>query len=373
MTSRLQVARADRGWSQTQLIAALVSRAREEGVALPGLPSLKAMVSRWENGKARPDVLYARLLRQVYGLGDVDLGLRLDATSPSVETANDELVRMLDAAKGTPAEVVLMLQQQTDSLRVLDRSLGAPRLLEQMRGHVTMLSSLVRDSVCATQRRPIAAVLADAAALAGWQALDVGGAAQAWQHFETAKAAAREAGDPGLLAHATAEQAYVLMDLGRPEDAVSLVAEARRISRRSMPPLTACWLSAVEGEAHAQLGDEVHALRAFDAAQGLLASEPADGIPYLVVDERHLLRWRGNVLAQLGHREALDCLTQALGRMDGDFRRAAASLHCDLAAVHTASGDLDAAAAHAATCRSLARQVGSVRQMKRLGRLHRAA
>ena len=44
-------------------------------------------------------MLYALLLRQVYGLGD--LGLRLDATSPSVETANDELVGMLDAANRT--------------------------------------------------------------------------------------------------------------------------------------------------------------------------------------------------------------------------------------------------------------------------------
>ena len=373
MASRLQVARADRGWSQTQLIAALVSRAREEGVALPGLPSLKAMVSRWENGKTRPDVLYARLLRQVYGLGDADLGLDDHTPVPTVETATDELVRMLDAAKGTPSDAVILLQQQTDSLRLLDRSLGAPPLLEQMRGHVTMLSSLVRDSVRSSQRQPIAGVLADAAALAGWQALDVGGAAQAWQHFETAKAAAREAADPGLLAHATAEQAYVLMDLDRPDDAAELVTEARRLSRRGLPPLTACWLAAAEGEAYARLGDELHALRAFDAAQRLLTSGAGDGIAYVVVDEGHLLRWRGNVLAQLGHRDALGCLTQAFDRMQGDFRRAAASLHCDLAAVHAASGDLDAAAWHAATCRSLARQVGSVRQLKRLGRLHRAA
>jgi transcriptional regulator with XRE-family HTH domain len=86
VTSRLQVARADRGWSQTQLIAALVCRAREEGVALPARQSLKAMVSRWENGKARPDVLYARLLRQVYGLGDADLGLADLPVQPRVET-----------------------------------------------------------------------------------------------------------------------------------------------------------------------------------------------------------------------------------------------------------------------------------------------
>lgn len=242
-----------------------------------------------------------------------------------------------------------------------------------MRGHVTMLVALVRDSVRASQRQQLAAVLADAAALAGWQALDVGGAAQAWQHFETAKAAAREAGDPGLLAHATAEQAYVLMDLNRSEDAATLIAEARRLARPGLPPLTACWLTAAEGEAYAQIGDELSALHAFDTAQRLLTSGAAGVVPYLVIDEGHLLRWRGNALAQLGHRDARECLTQASGRMNGDFRRAASSLHCDLAAVHTASGDLDVAAAHAATCRSLARQVGSVRQMKRLERLNRAA
>ncbi len=370
MTSRLQAARADRGWSQTQLIAALVARAREQGVALPGLTSLKAMVSRWENGKTKPDALYARLLRELYGLGDSDLGFNGRAADvPAVETANDELVRLLDAAKAATPDAVTVLQQQTDSFRILDRSLGAPALLEQMRGHVGMLSALLRDGVTAAQRQPIAAVLADAAALAGWQALDVGAAAQAWQHFETAKAAAREAGDPGLLAHATAEQAYVLMDLDRPGDAADLIAEARRPAKR-LPSLTSCWLSAAEGEAHAHLGDELRALRAFDTAHRLLGSGTADGAPYVVVDEGHLLRWRGNVLARLGHQEAFDCLTAALGAMDASFRRAASSLHCDLALSSLARGDRDTAAVHATTFRSLARQVGSVRQLKRLERVH---
>jgi hypothetical protein len=65
---------------------------------------------------------------------------------------------------------------------------------------------------------PPAAVLADAAGLAGWQALDTGSPAEAWLRHESAKAAAREAGSPVHLAHAMGQQAYALLDLvfGRP-------------------------------------------------------------------------------------------------------------------------------------------------------------
>jgi hypothetical protein len=50
-------------------------------------------------------------------------------------------------------------------------------------------------------------VLVEASTLAGWQALDRAALGQAWTHYERAKAAAREADSPALLAHAIAEQA----------------------------------------------------------------------------------------------------------------------------------------------------------------------
>jgi len=43
----------------------------------------------------------------------------------------------------------------------------------------------------------------------------------AWAHFERATAAAREAGDACLLAFAAGEQAYVLLDLHRPAEALA--------------------------------------------------------------------------------------------------------------------------------------------------------
>ena len=373
MPTRLQAAREARGWSQPQLISRLTAKASVDGAHLPGVASLKSMVSRWENGKAQPDAMYARLLREVYGLSDAELGLRISTGSAlDVETAANELARHLSTSAGLSMETVKLLQEQTDRYRLLDRPLGAPRLLEQMRGHIAGLSEMLSYGVTGACRRPVAAVLADTAALAGWQALDVGAVAQAWDHFETAKAAAREAEDPALLAYATAEQAYVLLDLDRSRDAAELIAEARREGRSRLPGLMTCWLTAAHGEALAQLGEECPALLAFDRAAAMTVDVSGD-TPYLALGDAHLARWRGNALARIGHTEALDCLNVALREMDSSFRRATASLHCDLAIAHLRSGDRDAALHFASTARSIAGEVGSVRQLRRVERLRIAA
>ena len=74
-------------------------------------------------------------------------------------------------------------------------------------------------------------------------------------------------------------------------------------------------------------------------------------------------------LARLGAREAIDVLTDVLERLDPGFTRAETTLRIDLAQVFTATGEKDAAAAHAERARLLAAQVGSVRQRKRLATL----
>ena len=52
----------------------------------------------------------------------------------------------------------------------------------------------------------LAAVLADAHALAGWQSLDRGELGAAWSHYRRSRDAARAAESTALYAHAVAEQ-----------------------------------------------------------------------------------------------------------------------------------------------------------------------
>ncbi len=200
--------------------------------------SLRTAVSRWENGHVIPDQHYRRLFRDIYGLTDAELGFTGAATHSEQKAVDgeDELrARIVNSAR-VDAGLVALMRGQTDTIRRLDRRLGAPVLLDQMRAHIATLQQLLGHAVLDSARRPIAAALADAAALAGWQALDVGSISQAWNHYEVAKDAARTSHDAALLAHAKGEQVYALLDLDRPLQAFQLIRKARAEAGKKVAP-----------------------------------------------------------------------------------------------------------------------------------------
>jgi hypothetical protein len=189
-------------------------------------------------------------------------------------------------------------------------------------------------------------------------------------HYERAKTAAREADSPALLAHATAEQAFVLIDLDETTAAVDQLAHARTIANGTATPLLSAWLAAAHGETLAAAGHADEARRAFDTASDLLPADPVDAaLPFLFLGDSHLDRWRGNALARVGAPDAIDQLTAALARLPADFVRARTGLLVDLAYAQAAAGDRDTALSHARQGRRLATQIKSDRQQRRLNQL----
>lgn len=364
MTTKLQQARAARRWSQARLIRELQATAKRDGTTLPGADSLRGQVSRWENGHVQPEADYRRLLRLVYGLDDAGLGLTADAPRAPALVDSDELRAHLAGAGRVDLELLQLLDDQTDRVRRLDRTLGAPALLEQMRGHIAQVRDLLAHTVLDRDRRPLAGILADAAALAGWQALDVGDALQAWRFHEAGRRAAAESGSPCLQAHAMGEQAFVLLDLGQPRAAVALLDDARSVESR-VPAQMRAWLHAASAEALAAAGDAASARSALSAAERTLPSQGDPATPYLSLDPVHLARWRGHSLTRLQDPAAVSVLTEALEQMDPSFTRANAALRCDLAQALLDQGDRDLAEAQVVAGRALALQTGSVRQQRR--------
>jgi hypothetical protein len=206
-------------------------------------------------------------------------------------------------------------------------------------------------------------VLSDAAALAGWQAIGTGRLAAAWSHFETATAAAREAGDSALLAFAAGEQACVLLDLGEPTQALEKVRGVNDQAGTSVPCQLRCWLYAAEAEMAAATRQHDACRAALDhAADEIGHPLAAETLPYLALDTGHLARWRGNCLVHFGDTATIADLTTALATMDGTFTRAEAGLRCDLAAVLHATGERDEARLHLARATELAQLAGGVRR-----------
>lgn len=372
MTTRLKQARVDRGWSQARLIGELRSVASRHGVALPGAESLRGQLSRWENGHVQPDDEYRRLLRLVYGLDDDGLGFNTSG-APMPTPASEELQNRLASAAAIDGELLRLLDEQTDTMRRLDRRLGAPALLEQMRAHISQVETLLAHAVLDRERQPLAAVLADAAALAGWQALDVGDQAQAWRFHEIARRVSRESGSPCLQAHAMGEQAFVLLDLDRPAQAVDLLTEAQTLAPL-FPVQMRSWLHAASAEARAAAGDAAGARCELAAAERTLPNQDdMQSTPYLSLDEVHLARWRGHTLTRLRDPAAVQVLTEALEQLDPSFTRAEAALRCDLAAALLHDENRDEAVVQARAAQALAAQTGSVRQRRRLDALMTAA
>jgi tetratricopeptide (TPR) repeat protein len=245
--------------------------------------------------------------------------------------------------------------------------MGAVVAYDEVRAKTTQVIQLQSYSLSPDRRASLATVLAELGALAGWEALDRYAIRQAWEHHERAKQAAREADSSAQLAHATAQQAFILADLGETGAAVEQLGQARALVKRSAPPLLRAWLAAAHGEGLAAAGRRTDALHAFDAAIELLPNDPVDPVlPFLFLEGVHLDRWRGHALAKLGDVDAAGVLAGALERLDPTFTRAETALRVDLASALATLGARDEAHAHVQRANRLAAEIGSVRQERRI-------
>jgi transcriptional regulator with XRE-family HTH domain len=372
VSAGLRSARTARGWSQERLVREIEQYARKNVMDVASTASLRVYVSEWENGKRTLSDRYAGILRKLLGVTDAELRGAVPAPVAASVDGYDELLSRIDAAGSVGESMVQAFNDQTELLRTMDRQRGAAGLVDQMTGHLAALEDALNFAVLPSARRPVALALAGASTLAAWQAIDSGAVERAWRHYELAKRAARDAEAPMYLAHAMAEQAYVLCEAGRPALGVDLVRDARRTVGQSGSARLRAWLHAAEAEMCAYAGMPDDSRRALDAALATIPAGPEDRDPDMLsifLNDTHLARWQGNVLAMLGDGDAVTSLYGALENMDPSFVRARAGLHTDLAHAHLTRAEYDDAHTHLRQARLLAGRTGSVRQRRRVDML----
>jgi hypothetical protein len=298
---------------------------------------------------------------------NVDLHPDGRATMGRWEREAAEVARLLATASRVDPETLDLLASQVENTRRLDRRFGAATLLSALRLHADHVEHLLMHATEPAIRRALAVILTDAHTLAGWQSLDRGEIVNAWRHYSKACVAAQITESTALHAHALAEQAVVLADIGRPADSATMSEHARSLGQPGSALLRA-WLAAAHGEALAAAGHHTDSLRAFDRAAEVLPSDctpDAEG-PYVALDERHLARWRGHALARIGDPRAVPVLVRALRVHNTEYTRAEAALRVDLVFAHLAAGDVDSATALSHDAITIADTVGSLRQRGRL-------
>ncbi|GAA5086063.1 transcriptional regulator with XRE-family HTH domain [Thermocatellispora tengchongensis] len=305
--------------------------------------------------------------RTLFGVGATHTDAFDGADDHEQRQQHEELTARLDAAASIDSTMVAILNVDTNNLRLMDRKLGAVAIADKMRAQSNQVARALHHAVRPGIRAKLAHILAETASLAGWQAIDMCGLSDAWQHYERAKSAAREADDPAVLAYVSGEQAYVLADLGRPAEATELLQYVHATYRSRIPALTRTWLSAAEAELAAILGDEKTCRTALDQAATLLGDNGHDpAMPYISLNTAHLARWRGSCLLHFGDPDTAEDLRSALAGMDGTYNRAEAGTRCDLAHALLAAGEPEAALPHIHRAQQLATMTGSRRQRRRI-------
>ncbi|WP_067470548.1 helix-turn-helix domain-containing protein [Nocardia amamiensis] len=303
----IKSARTERGWSQAQLLGAMRTQAAQQAISLMTPESLRVALSRWENGHTKPDTVHSRLLRQVLELPSRPMG--------TPET---------DSLFG-------VLENHTNSLRLLDRRFGAPAARLQTAAHVTALETMWQNAAGA-DRTVIARAQADAAALAAWQDFDVGDFVAATEHYALARTAASRADDVVLLAHTIGEESVMLAETGRASAALGQIARAERMP--GLPPLLRSWLSATRAQVTTYSpGMSAAAREALTIAEVLLPDRQGEDndLPFIAHDATHLARWAGHILAQLGDPAAAAITRESMRAIPEDFVRARCAQQLDLA------------------------------------------
>ncbi|SDX91363.1 hypothetical protein SAMN05216215_101752 [Saccharopolyspora shandongensis] len=361
----LKRARLTRGASQSEIRAKLREARRRRGKMPPKEDSLKRMYTEWEKGRVLP-VDWRDELCEVFEAPPAALGF-VEVPPPPLLL---EPSSVLEVARLDP-EVVELLEVQTDHYRHMDRKVGAA-IIPQTVAHVEHMQNLLRTALPGKHTTSAAVALAEGAALAGWQTLDAGDIAKAWNLHDVAKLAAAQGESPAVLAHVTAQQAYALLDAGRASDAVELVQYAHTpdVVRR-IPPRLRAWLAAAEAEFLAATGEHYQALKLLDQAANVLPDGDTDpDLPYLMLNGTHLARWRGHCLARLGADEAVNDLTAALeGSQALTSKRAETGLRVDLALALRSRGDAEGSRRQAMRAAELAGSAGSARQRARIAKL----
>lgn len=233
------------------------------------------------------------------------------------------------------------------------------------------MSELVGYAPFGAVRRELAGVAAETAALAGWQALDLGKPKRCWELHQRGRSLALESEDAAVVAHVTAQQAYALLDVNKPDKAYAQITAIRETAASSVPAVLRAWLAAAHGEIAAASGRVDEARRSLDSATSALRGGGAETLSYLVLDEVHLDRWRGHCLVRVGDVEAKQHLERALAALGPTFKRATASLRVDLAEAFWRLGEFEQAEVHMEMARHAAACASSRRQEARLADISR--
>lgn len=347
----LRAARAARTWTQRQLYYHLTQAAQANKDTLPGWDSVKALIGRWENGRALPDSRYANLLCTVYGSSHEELALKValaddpsfamqlhDSFGPAIASATElwaedmnrrqflqgssfvvsgflapaaqwatsggsRTVRATGPVRVGGADVATLRDLTTAYRRSDNRSGGGAardRVVRTLNFEIAHL--LQRGRFNEATGRELTKVAAEMTQLAGWMSYDSGMYGLSQRYLVQALGLATAAGDDALAGEVLAAMAHQSAYLGNGGEAVHLARAAAVAGHRSGQRHLVAEAAVLEAQGHARLRDvKAVAVAVACAERELDRADQASGPAYLTyLDEAYMSAKFGHVFRELG-------------------------------------------------------------------------
>jgi transcriptional regulator with XRE-family HTH domain len=271
-------------------------------------------------------------------------------------------------------ETAAGLESVMAGYRRIYQSAGAAALLDPVCGTLRLLTELAPGA--GPYRDQIVSLIGQAGSLAATMLmLDQGDYASASRYLAIAAGAARQCGDRELLAITMAVRAFHSAYGGDPADGLAFAREAAGIASAGIHPRTSGWVSAVESEMHATLGDGAACQRALEAAAGQLGG-PMPDRPWKGIgafSEAKLTAYQGGGLMRLRrYRDAQGVLLDALGQLDPVQAKHRCTAHIDLADAFARDRKPDEAAHHAISALDIIAVTGHAESLRRVAAIQQA-
>ncbi|MEU0967853.1 helix-turn-helix transcriptional regulator [Streptomyces sp. NPDC005917] len=370
--------RRDAGLSQRELAARLC--------ALSGVASVtRNEVGRWEQGRRVPDAWLAAL--------SAVLGVPLDDLERAAAYARGEAGGQLSGAFATLADLlpdgdpltpltdahgrrigssqVASLAGRVHGLRLADDLLAGGDLIAPAFRELTKAVTLYREaSYDDATGRGLLVQIGELSQIAGWIASDAGRHDEAEHAYRLGISAARQGGDPTLVANLAGSLAYQLSNTGRELEGLDLAKAALTEAGPDAPPATralffdrVAWANAKAGRAHAQdaitaLGEAHEALTAADGREAPVWAYWVSREELEVMDARVFTELRRPL-------RAVPLLSRVLERYDATHARELALYLSWLAVAYADANEPEEAADTASRMFELSADVASDRTSER--------
>jgi tetratricopeptide (TPR) repeat protein len=339
------------------------------------------LVQKWESGEhATCRSHYRRALQEAtstpynrLGFEDVPSVAAVEST-PSRDVANTNPGDYFRYAMAVPKQAdtacVAVVQTTVAQLFDIEHHTPARVLLPTVGRQLDDIAELLRGTAESELRERLVAHGGEAAALAGWLALDCGDTDTAHRYWDGAMAAARNTADGPLLACVLTYLSYAAMERDDPNGAWQLAHTATEHAGEE--PHAQAWMNLRAAQAVARLGDIGSAQASLKLAREWALDigpppAPDDATPPWVrfVDRAYLWAMAADVLTRIGDLDnAYEAAVRAYSTLSSNRTKTRAVILTQVAYTLAYLGGTERAAEHAKDALELAEalELGAVKQ-----------